>query len=60
VSEIEPAFVEDPRAFRVENIRIDKGLARNLEDLLGLVDHERGIHWLERIHCCPSLKRVSL
>src|SRR6202008_3992948 len=53
VAEIEPAFVEDARAFGFENVGIDKGLARNLEDLLGLIDHERGIHSLECVHCSP-------
>src|SRR6266404_1293199 len=56
VAEIEPAFVEDPRALGLENIRIDKGLARDLEYLLFLVDHERGIHPLERVHRCLSLE----
>src|SRR5262249_16283387 len=39
MAEIEPAFVEDARALGLENLGIDKGLARNLEDLLRLVDH---------------------
>src|SRR5262249_46464199 len=56
VAEIEPALVEDPCAFGFENVGIDKGLAGNLENLLGLADHERGIHSLECVHCSPSIK----
>ena len=54
MAEVKPAFVEDLPPFGFQNIGVDKRLARNLEDLLGFVDHERGVHPLERVHCCLS------
>lgn len=56
VAEIEPALFEDARALGFEDVGIDKRLPRDLEDLPGLVNHERGVHAFERVHCTPSLE----
>ena len=52
VAEIEPAFIEDADTFGLQELGIHKCLARDLEYLLRLIDQERGIHPLERVHCC--------
>src|ERR1700712_1407840 len=60
VAEVEPAFVEYLCPLGFQNIGIDKGAPRNLEYLPGFVDHERGVHPLERVHCCLSLRNSLL